>query len=152
MTTFMKSTRRTAIGVAMLFPLLLLACPRTGTLPTPAGVDPVLVWDSVTADCTGAPATGVQYNVYAVSGPGPVPSAPSSASEPCGVVQLATGTPMNSVPLTVVTYHAIVPDGQWTFAVEAVLPSGARSGLSASVTVQVLNRAAPVAGVRVISP
>ncbi len=120
---------------------LLAACASVPTTPS-TGVDPVLAWDAVTTNCIGEPITGVRYNVYAVSGAGPVPSTPSPASEPCGVVQVPSGTPLTSSPLTATTYNAIVPDGQWTFAVAAVLPSGATGGLSNNLTVQVLNRAA----------
>jgi hypothetical protein len=116
----------------------------------PAAVDPVLTWDAVTTACDGVPLTGpVTYNVYAVAGPGPIPTALSPDASPCGPVELATGTPLNAAPLTGTTYTAAVGDGVWTFGVEAVLASGARSGVSASVTRTVVNRGTPPANPKV---
>lgn len=134
--------------------LILSACAhgRGGRDSAPVGVDPTLTWDAATKDCSGElipDTTPVRYNVHAISGPGPIPTAPSPPSVPCGVVGLATGAPLNAAPLTATTFHAIVPNGLWTFAVEAVLSDGARSGLSNSVTVTVLNRSKTVINLKV---
>lgn len=126
--------------VGLLVALLAAACAANRPTPTPVGVDPILTWDLVTTNCQGDPITGVTYNVYAVSGAGPVPSAPSPDESPCGVIALATGTPLNAQPIAAPPYHAIVPDGVWTFAVEAVAPGGTRGALSASFTRTVKNR------------
>src|SRR3989304_1650923 len=34
--------------------------------------DPLLIWNAVTTDCIGGPMTGIRYNVYAISGNGPI--------------------------------------------------------------------------------
>src|SRR3990172_5095053 len=98
-------------------------------------VDPIVSWSAVTKDCTGATFTGtVTYNVYAVSGQGPVPVVSEGSGEiPCGVVSVADRTkvqPLNSAPITALTYRAMVSDGVWTFAVETLGPNGAPSALS----------------------
>lgn len=140
------------IGLAVLLALLAMGCSSVPPIPDPLGVDPVLNWDAVTQNCIGEPVTVASYNVYAVSGPGPVPTVASARSEPCGVVQLATGTPLNTAPITSTTYHAIVPNGVWTFAIESVLADGTRSQLSAGITLTVLNRGGAPVNVRVGSP
>jgi len=120
------------------------------TVP-PAGVDPVLTWDAVTTACDGVPLVGaVTYNIYAVSGPGPIPTTSSPDASPCGPVALASGTPLNASPIAATTYTAAVADGVWTFAVEAVLAGGARSGLSAAVTRTVTNRGTAPANPKVV--
>ena len=108
-------------------------------------VDPIVTWSAVTKDCTGATFTGtVTYNVYAVSGQGPVPVVSEGSGEiPCGVVSVADRTkvqPLNSTPITALTYRAMVADGVWTFAVETLGPNGAPSALSSQVTKSVKNR------------
>lgn len=140
------------IGLAVLLALLIGCSGLPSPTPGPVGVDPVLDWDPVTKNCIGEPVTVASYNVYAVSGPGPVPTVASARSEPCGVVQLATGTPLNTAPITSTTYHAIVPNGVWTFAIESVLADGTRSQLSAGITLTVLNRGGAPVNVRVGSP
>lgn len=137
------------------------ACSMTPTpVPTPVGVDPIINWDPVAVNCNGEAITGVRYNVYGVPGPGPIPAVTSPAppppsiplEQPCGPVRLATGTPLNAAPLTATTFNAIVPDGVWTFAVETVLSTGARGGLSEAVTVTVHNRGGVPTNVRVGAP
>jgi hypothetical protein len=128
--------RRAPLGIVVLF---VLACAHHP--PPPASVDPVLTWDAVVTACDGVPLVGaVTYNVYAVSGPGPIPTTTSSDASPCGLVALASGAPLNPAPLVATTYTAAVSDGVWTFGVEAVLASGARSGVSNAVTRTVTNR------------
>jgi len=100
--------------------------------PYPTVAAPVLNWAAVT---TGA--GPITYNVYAVPGVGPIPTAPSG---PCGVAKVAEGPPLNPEPITATTFTASVADGVWTFAVEAVAANGCRSGLSSPVTVTVLNQ------------
>jgi len=134
------------LGLALLF---LTGCPAMTPVPTPSGVDPFLEWDAVALDCTGKAITGVTYNVYAVSGPGPIPTAPSPDVGDCAKPSLATGLPLNAQPLTSPSYHAVVPDGIWTFAVEVVTTSGARSGLSNALTLTVRNPANSAVNLRV---
>jgi len=108
-------------------------------------VDPILTWDVVTTNCAGYPFTGlITYNVYAIVGNGPIPTIDSPDEQPCGIVQLANYPRLNTAPITTNTYQALVPDGIWTFAVEAVSPNGARSGLSNQITVTVFERPAGV--------
>ena len=106
--------------------------------------DPLLIWNAVTTDCIGGPMTGIRYNVYAISGNGPIPTTPSADSEPCGIVQIASIPPLNTALINGTSYQAFVPDGIWTFAVEAVGVNGAKSGLSNQITVTVLGRPAGV--------
>lgn len=131
------------LGVLFIATVMLTAC-GDGHYSGEDGTDPVLTWDAVITNCIGEPISGVRYNVYAVSGAGSIPTIPSADTEPCGVVQLASIAPMNSTPLTATTYNAVVPDGVWTFAVDAVNASGNRGGLSNQVTVTVVGRPAPV--------
>ena len=66
-----------------------------------------------------------------------------SGEIPCGVVSVADRTkvqPLNSAPITALTYRAMVSDGVWTFAVETLGPNGAPSALSPQVTKSVKNR------------
>ena len=112
------------------------------------GTDPLITWDSVITDCTGAILSDpVTYNVYGVPGPGPIPTSQSIDTSPCGVINLATGSPLNSTPITGTSYHAVVPDGLWTFGVEAIGMNGGRSGLSGQATKAVLGRPGVVGGV-----
>lgn len=103
-------------------------------------VDPHLSWSAPAANCDGTPITGtLSYNVYAVQGPGPIPTTPTPNEVPCGVLQLASGVPLNTAPIIAgTTFQADVISGVWTFAVEAVDASGGRSELSAPVTVTVM--------------
>ena len=108
-------------------------------------IDPTVTWSAVTKDCMGAALIGtVSYNVYAVSGQGPVPVVSEGSGEiPCGVVSVADRAkvqPLNPTPTTAITYRAMVADGVWTFAVETLGPNGAPSALSAQVTKSVKNR------------
>src|SRR3990172_8778820 len=84
-------------------------------------VDPTVTWSAVTKDCMGAALIGtVSYNVYAVSGQGPVPVVSEGSGEiPCGVVSVADRTkvqPLNPTPTTALTYRAMVSDGVYVIA------------------------------------
>lgn len=132
--------------------LSVLGCSKSVIMPSGGDevVDPILTWDPVLVDCLGNTLTStVTYNVYVVGGTGPIPTAPSADASPCGVINLATIPPLNTAPIAAATYNAIVTDGVWTFAVEAVLVSGARSGLSAQVTRTVRNRGAAPGNVQI---
>jgi hypothetical protein len=121
--------------------ILLTGCSPPAMLMKSGVVDPSLTWDAVTTDCTGAAITGVKYNVYAVSGPGPIPTIASADEVPCGIIQLASGVPLNATPIAIGTsYQATVANGVWTFAVEALDASGNRSALSNQVTKTVQGR------------
>ncbi len=122
--------------IALFFIFLLCSCASTKLSAT----DPHLSWTAPTVSCDGTALVGgpLRYNVYAISGNGPIPTIATPLQVPCGVLQLASGTPLNSSPVTSGTvFDAIVTDGTWTFAVEAVSPSGSRSELSNQVTVLV---------------
>lgn len=142
--------RLTILG-NMFLVFVMLGCAAHHHSTPPVAIDPVLTWDAVTVACDGVPLAGtVTYNVYAVAGPGPIPTALSPDASPCGPVALATGTPLNAAPLTGTAFTAAVADGVWTFGVEAVLATGARSGLSAAVTRNVLNRGMSPANPKVV--
>lgn len=130
--------------------IVLVGCTHSNPNPPEVGVDPLLTWGVVNTDCSGTTITGVRYNVYAVQGTGPVPTVPSANEAPCGVVQLASGTPLNSTPITSGTsFQAIVPNGVWSFAIEAVASDGVRGEISNSVTKTVQGRPGKVSGVTV---
>src|SRR3990172_9734319 len=102
--------------------LVLIAC-NSGQGPggDQPVIDPTVTWSAVTKDCTGATFTGtVTYNVYAVSGQGPVPVVSEGSGEiPCGVVSVADRTkvqPLNPTPTTALTYRAMVSDGVYVIA------------------------------------
>src|SRR3990172_11961672 len=142
--------------VFILFALLTLFGCNSGQDPGAEQpvVDPTVTWSAVTKDCTGATLTGtVSYNVYAVSGQGPVPVVSEGSGElPCGVVSVADRTkvqPLNSAPITAISYKAMVADGVWTFAVETLGSNGAPSALSAQVTKSVKNRTGPAETIQV---
>jgi hypothetical protein len=126
----------------------LAACAHTPLGSSDQGVtSPVLNWAAVTTNETGGHLSGpVTYNVYAVQGTGPIPTTPSGS---CDVTEVAKGPPLNTEPIATTTYTANVPDGVWTFAVEAISPTGCRSGLSSSVTITVLNRGGSLTSVTV---
>lgn len=134
---------RTVRWLCLLVMVLVSSCAHVKPGPIVPGVDPTLTWDVVTTACDGSTLTGVKYNVYAVSGAGPIPTTDSSNDPPCGVVKLASGSPLNATLIAGPPYQAVVANGVWTFAVEAVGSDGSRSGLSNQVTVTVTGRPAP---------
>lgn len=112
--------------------LLLAACAVPG-LP-PLGEDPTLSWTPVTLTCDGNPIT-VTYNLYAVAGPGPMPTIKEGAGTvPCGEfdkIDTAQALKLNATPIAGPPMKVTVPaEGQWTFCVEAVKASGLRSGIT----------------------
>ncbi len=152
----------TALGLGLLVMMIVsLGCSKRGggTLVPPANdptpvdalVDPHISWTLAEFNCADEPLVGeVTYNVYTVEGEGPIPTRATPDESPCGVRQLADIAPMNSEPITGDNYNALVPNGTWTFALEACLVTefGTEcSSLSEQVTVVVLNAPAPVQGV-----
>ncbi len=103
--------------------------PQTSPFPA-VGVDPTLSWTAPTTDCTGATVTpsGLRYNVYRVTGPGPIPTVDVTVIG-CGTIKQASGTPINATPLTVTTYNDLAGPGIYTYGVETVDVNGARSDL-----------------------
>jgi hypothetical protein len=136
MSTFYPKT------LLLLAVLILTACSPAVMLSKSGLVDPHLSWEAPTTTCDEAPLMDtLTYNVYAVSGPGPVPTSPSADESPCGIRQIASGTPLNAVPVSIGTsFNAVVSNGVWTFAVEAVGSDGERSELSNNVTKVVKGR------------
>lgn len=114
----------------------LTACAGGPSRPGPIlGEDPTISWTAVTATCDGAPLTPT-YNIYAIAGPGPMPTVPDGAGTvPCGerqVIDTTAALKLNAAPITSSgPVKVLVPsEGEWTFCVEAVKPSsGARSGI-----------------------
>ncbi len=127
-----RHTERGRLALVVTILLFVAACAHAPSLaPFPVvGVDPTLTWAAPTTDCTGATVTvtTLRYNVYRVSGPGPIPTI-DIAVIGCGTIQQANGTPLNATPLTVTTYNDIAGPGIYTYGVETVDTNGARSGL-----------------------
>ena len=122
------------------FLFLVLSC---SSLPTdPGGVlDPTFNWDPVTTNCLDQPLTNVQYNLYIIPGPGPVPTI-TITDIPCGDTILVDNTqhqPVNPTPITGTTFQIDLPPGQYTGVVEAVVNGTVRGGFT-SVTFQVIER------------
>jgi hypothetical protein len=108
--------------------ILLTGCARSNV---------TLTWDSSTSDCTGAQISGVKYNVYWLSGSGPVPEVPqvSAAASPCGPVRLVDTTKVrkaNTSPLSATSFRLALPDGIYTVIIEGVSSNGIRGSYISS--------------------
>lgn len=119
---------------------------------TQVGIDPTVVFAPTTQDCNGNAVTVDGYNVYIVTGPGPIPTVTTGSTEiPCGVQIIADTTkvtPVNTtlIPVTACTGSPVIcsfattlAKGTYTVAVEAVF-QGSQSALSNSLTFAVINR------------
>ena len=137
------------VWLAMLFVILVTGCSVGKGIVHESlrevGIDPTISWAIVTQDCKAvalsAPAT---YNVYIVSGVGPVPTITTPTTDiPCGAIKLVDQSkvmPKNTTPITGLSYQAILGEGQYTTAVEAVTNTGTRGIVSAPITFNVVNR------------
>lgn len=142
--------KKTILG-ALLF--LLIACghqdpaqPPTINAQQEVGIDPTFAWTAPTTYCDGSAITGaLTYNVYASTTPIPTVS---SITVPCGMTLLVDRTkisPLNTAPISALTYHTNLTQGSYTAVVTAVdAASGMEGGPSnaASFTV-VLRPSAP---------
>lgn len=137
--------------------LFVLGCAHTGGQAPPSsnfpsvGVDPTLTWTAPTTDCTGVPFSGtVTYNVYHITGAGPIPTVPISTI-PCGTINQVDVTKVtkdNTTPITGTSFNVILGNGTYTAAVEAVDSAGNRAGFT-SVTFTVLDLPGAATGLKV---
>ena len=112
--------------------------------PQEVGVDPTYTWTAPAVDCDGQPFNNpLTYNVYAILAPGPIPTIDSPSTEaPCGSIARIDQSllpPLNAVPIIALTFDAILPEGDYIGAVEAVTNAGVRGSFATATFTVILS-------------
>ena len=121
---------------------------KGSTLNVP--IDPTIDWTAPTLSCDGFAiiTSTLTYNIYAAPLPAGIPVV-QVTSVPCSGMLIADKTkiaPLNSVPITALTYTTSLTNGAWQVGIEAIDSNGSQ-GILATSNINVLGRSGAASGI-----